>query len=125
MIHNKYTFPLHSFVDLITNSSTEIYIEASEKTIETLKELINNLLTMGGSKLTCDDLFTIEIDKHEFKDRYDEDYDVWNKADYHDGYYDVSLLVKCKNENSEVGKATAPVLSNLTDMFHMSSEYNG
>ena len=61
MNNTKYTLKIHSFVDLITNSSTEIYIGANERTITTIKELINNILKIGGSTLTSDDLFELSL----------------------------------------------------------------
>ena len=105
---------MHSFVDLITNSSTEIYIEASEKTVESVKALVNNILTLGGSKLTCDDLFTIELNQEQ----------VEAEPNY-EGYKDVNLVVKCRDENSEVGQAAAKVLANLNGMFSLGAMYNG
>ena len=51
-------------VDLITNSSTEIYVEATQSTIKTIKELINNILESAGDGVTkADDLFTFELEK--------------------------------------------------------------
>jgi hypothetical protein len=103
-------------VDLITNSSTEIYIEATDKTIESLKNIINSILKVGGSKLTSDDLFTIELNPDDIEETKEySDYD----------YKSISLIVKCKDENSELGKTTAKLLSNLTGIFHIEAAYNG
>ena len=115
-IQNKYIIRLHSFVDIITNSSTEIYIEATDKTIESLKNIINNILKVGGSKLTSDDLFTIELNP--------EDVEEAKECDEY-GYKSISLIVKCKDENSELGKTTAKLLSHLTGIFHIEAAYNG
>ena len=73
-----YKIRIHSFVDLITNSSTEIYIQATEKTVELLKAMINNILLVGKSELTCDDLFEIST--------------VGEGGDY---YNTVTISVKC------------------------------
>ena len=116
-IQNKYIIRLHSFVDIITNSSTEIYIEATDKTIESLKNIINSILKMGNSTLTADDLFTIELDPDDIKETEEYANDC--------GYKDISLLVKCKDENSELGKTTAKILSDLTGIFGMEAAYNG
>ena len=60
--------PVHSFVDTITNSSTEIYVSATEKTIETLKKIVNDTLAIAGSTLSCKDLFSkIELKKEVIK----------------------------------------------------------
>jgi len=52
---------IHSVVDVITNSSTVIYTEASESAIETAKSIIDDILKVAGSGKTADDLFTFEV----------------------------------------------------------------
>ena len=104
---------VHSFVDLITNSSTEIYIRASDKTVTSIKQMIDNILELGKSKLTCDDLFDIELSKPDSEE--DDDY----------GGSSVRLIVKSKDPKSEVGAATAEILARLTSLFSISAEYNG
>ena len=57
----KLIIPIHSFVDTITNSSTVIYVQCHNKTIELTKNLINTLLKIAGSAKTADDLFLFRI----------------------------------------------------------------
>ena len=57
----KLVIPIHSFVDVITNSSTTIYVGCHSNTIEYAKDLINNLLKIAGSDKKADDLFEFEI----------------------------------------------------------------
>ena len=143
-LKNKYTLTIHSFVDLITNSSTELYVAAGDKTVKAVKEIIDNILALAKSDLTCDDLFTVEIDYQKYYDDYDgEDYE--DDADeytensnpkkltpkeffkkYQDNDYgrDVSLLVKCTDPTSELGKKTAKVLSDLTGLFTIEESNN-
>lgn len=52
---------IQSITDIVTNSSTEVFIRIKETAINTVKELINNLLKISGSTFQADDLFTIEI----------------------------------------------------------------
>jgi hypothetical protein len=47
---------LHSVTDLITNSSTVIFTY-SEGTVKPFKEMINEIIKVFGSTLTCDDMF--------------------------------------------------------------------
>ena len=54
--------PVHSLIDLITNSSTEIFVH-SEKSVEPAKALLTELLKLEGSDKTCDDVFEITIEK--------------------------------------------------------------
>lgn len=57
----KITLKVHSFIDIITNSSTEIYVQASEHTIKNIKNMVNSILALGGSTLKSDDLFTMTL----------------------------------------------------------------
>ena len=55
-------FNIQSTSDVITNSSTEIYtVWNNKQTEETIKGIVNNLLELGNTDLTFDDLFTFEI----------------------------------------------------------------
>jgi hypothetical protein len=56
---------LHSFNDVITNSSEVIYVCANDKSISLVKELINYFLKKAGSDKTADDLFTFELELDE------------------------------------------------------------
>ena len=53
----RITVPIHSMVDVITNSSSVIYTEAKENSVELAKEIFNSILKAGGSEATADDLF--------------------------------------------------------------------
>jgi hypothetical protein len=109
----KYIIKIHSFVDLITNSSTEIYIAADESTITTIKELINNILKLGGSKLTCDELFEFSLG---------DEKDTWANREY--GYKDISMIVIPKDSASPEGVMAATVLGNLTGLFNINAVNN-
>jgi hypothetical protein len=37
MLKSIYIIKIHSFVDMISNSSSEIYVQANEKTVESVK----------------------------------------------------------------------------------------
>lgn len=42
---------IQSITDIVTNSSTEVFIRVKETAINTVKELINDLLKISGSTL--------------------------------------------------------------------------
>lgn len=67
-------FYLQSWSDVITNSSTEIYQEATEYTVSAVKEIINTILKIAGSDKTCDDLFIVAIDYEDMLERYFDSY---------------------------------------------------
>jgi hypothetical protein len=68
----KVKFCAHSVIDVITNSSTEIFVH-SEHCIEPAKELLNELLYLEGSNKKCDDIFEIslEYDKSNIEEIFD------------------------------------------------------
>jgi len=51
----------HSFVDVITNSSTVIYCQCTNGTITTAKKLVDSILKASKSNKTADDLFEFRI----------------------------------------------------------------
>ena len=52
---------IHSFVDVITNSSTTIYTQFRKSAIKDSYEMINEILKLGGSDKKAEDLFDISI----------------------------------------------------------------
>ena len=53
---------IHSFIDVITNSSTESYVGAHEGSIKYIKEVINGILEIAGVRdKNVDDLFEIKV----------------------------------------------------------------
>lgn len=63
---NSLRVRFHSFVDLITNSSSTVYVFTHRGTEGILKDMVNGLLSAGGSNETFDSLFTY---KEEYSDR--------------------------------------------------------
>ena len=57
----SFTLRIHSFVDLITNSSSELFTAANQRTIETVRAIINQTLKVGGSTKCCDDLVLLTL----------------------------------------------------------------
>ena len=147
------TIPIHSFVDLITNSSSEIFVAADENTIKAVRKLIDNILKASGSDKTSDDLFDIglgyevtDIETYDNKfvtkaefEKIEETYQEWEDGDqsedeprfqprYSDGDYSNSnLLVTVKDdvssEQKAAAKAAAKTLSDLTGLFEIDASY--
>ena len=71
---NKITFKVQSVSDIITNSSTEVFMVYNEDSIKQIKELVNAILDLSGNKERFDDLFECEItfDKERLLDEYPE-----------------------------------------------------
>jgi hypothetical protein len=124
----KYYIPIHSFIDLITNSSTEIYVEATEKTIKTLRELVNEILKAGKSKLRADDLFTFSLEKNcDCYDEYDKDSD---EAKEHMEHMEdcercsTVLVVTTKKPHAPELKKVLDIMNNLMGLFEYGERYH-
>ena len=61
--------PIHSFVDVITNSSSEIFVSADQNTVKAIKKLVDNIISASAwgndqanaDIATADDLFDFEL----------------------------------------------------------------
>lgn len=65
-------FRLQSLNDVVTNSSMEVYQEATGYTVSAVKDIIDVILKIGGSDKSCDDLFTVSIDYSDMLEDYFE-----------------------------------------------------
>lgn len=76
----KKRIPIHSSIDLITNSSTEFYTNC-ESSLEPCKELVNEMLKLQGSDKTCDEIFELKLVTPEWpeEDVYDLEINVLDK----------------------------------------------
>ena len=92
--------PIHSLIDLITNSSTEIFVHSSAS-IEPAKAILNELLKLSGSQETCDDVFEISLEYSEYETYEDDEEDDDNEVNENDEKetYDTEsyLLIKSKD----------------------------
>lgn len=66
-------FRLQSLNDVVTNSSMEVYQEATQYTVNAVRDIINVILKISGSDKSCDDLFTISINYEDMLDSYFDD----------------------------------------------------
>ena len=57
-------FNFHSVVDLITNSSTEMFADF-RNSVEPCKELINEMFKACGIDKTCDEVFDIHLENED------------------------------------------------------------
>ena len=53
--------PIHSVIDVITNSSTELYVEATEQTVTAAKSVLAAILKATGSTQMVDELFDVSL----------------------------------------------------------------
>lgn len=98
---------IHSFVDLITNSSSVVYVMASESTITAIKDVVNSVLKLSHSDLTADQLFNFELYKE-----YEESSDTY-----------VKVTAKVQDDTAAVNAAV--LLSKLESLFDLEGGYDG
>ena len=70
MKHATIKIPFHSVIDIITNSSMEIFCDSSSS-VQPCKDLVNEFLSQMGSDKTCDDIFNITLEHDEQQGNYD------------------------------------------------------
>lgn len=58
---NKIVIKVHSFTDAISNSSSETFISCSNETVSTIRQIIDNILIISGSKKSTNDYFTLDL----------------------------------------------------------------
>ena len=134
--------PVHSFVDLITNSSSEIFAVANKGTITTIKKLVKNIIAATGGTGTADSLFTFELVYRVYdpdcdvafmsekeiaakkakleKQKKNDDESGWTFPDEDgDSTTVTAVRVTAKDTSNDAAKAAAKVLSSLGDMFSL------
>lgn len=90
---------IQSLNDVVTNSSTEIYQEATEYTVKVVKEIINVILKISGSDKSCDDLFTISINYENMLDSYFDD--CFDRSDIDEEY--LGMIEEVRNRKDDNG----------------------
>jgi len=86
-----YKISFHSFIDVITNSSTEVYIKAHDKAKETVIEVMDKILKQAGVDKKTEDVYEIKIVGPEVdRDEYgysDEEWEEMSNIKIGDTYY--------------------------------------
>lgn len=123
---------IQSVSDIITNSSTEVFMVYDNNAFKNIKELVNAILALAGSDQTFDDLFEIKACVSEyFLDEYPEyagltENEILEKAlmidaDNYDSYPYVNhykvVAKDVKNDN------TAKILSQIDGIFNTYARY--
>jgi hypothetical protein len=104
----KIEIALHSIIDLITNSSTEIFTDFAGS-LEPCKEMINEMFKSCGIEKTCDEVFTLRLE-NEFPD-YDEDDEEYSGEWKSSDYSPAMLIIETKDPKFEhLGKLISKFL---------------
>lgn len=92
-------FRLQSLNDVVTNSSMEVYQEATQYTVNAVRDIINVILKISGSDKSCDDLFTISINYEDMLDSYFDD--CLDRTDIDEEY--LGMIEEVRNRKDEDG----------------------
>lgn len=90
-------FRLQSLNDVVTNSSMEVYQEATQYTVDAVRDIINVILKIGGSDKSCDDLFTVSINYEDMLESYFEDI---HKSDIDEEYLGMIEEIRSRKDDS-------------------------
>ena len=122
----KIDIKIQSISDIITNSSSEIFTIYKKSGFKTIRDIVDELLSLTGSDKTFDDLFELKIRTTEEADEdyvnsgsnqdfidwcMDRDSDI--NIDYKDPYIESYTIVA----KSDEAKSVADKLSNLDNLF--------
>lgn len=92
-------FRLQSLNDVVTNSSMEVYQEATQYTVDAVRDIINVILKIGGSDKSCDDLFTVSINYEDMLDSYFDD--CLDRSDIDEEY--LGMIEEVRNRKDDNG----------------------
>lgn len=105
---------IQSVSDLITNSSTEVFLTYSSSTADDIRNLVTSILSLVDSSKTFDDYFTIEmnIDYEELACILEDLVDDWDK--HLDKFPWIEEYYKEYNERNGYGEAIMESLDEET-----------
>jgi hypothetical protein len=86
IIMKSIVIPVHSFVDLITNSSSETYVTTSEKSVEAIKNLIKLFLEKSSNLTLVDELFDVKCMYSVYNDETGKDEEFEGTSIYYPSY---------------------------------------
>jgi len=113
--------PVHSIIDLITNSSTEIFV-TSENSLKPAKELLKELLKINGSDKKVDEVFeiSIEIDKDDIIGYLTDSCEYENKELYEELGF--AQMTDYKKQAKHAEKIAQEILEGQRPMFEIEGE---
>lgn len=107
-------FKLQSLNDVVTNSSMEVYQEATQYTVDAVRDIINVILKIGGSDKSCDDLFTVSINYEDMLESYFED--ILGKSDIDEEYLGMIEEVRSRKDDNGYFISNSKAYEELVNM---------
>lgn len=107
-------FRLQSLNDVVTNSSMEVYQEATQYTVGAVRDIINVILKIGGSDKSCDDLFTVSINYEDMLESYFED--ILGESDIDEEYLGMIKEVRSRKDDNGYFISNSKAYEELVNM---------
>ena len=131
----RFNLKVQTVSDIITNSSSEVFMVYDDNCINNIKELVNAILAINNTDVTFDDLFECKIsfDEERLLDNYPEysnltEEELLRKAQKHDDDdydswpYVNGVSITAKKNNNKV-KDAAIILSKIDKIFDSYAKY--
>ena len=103
--------PIHSFVDVITNSSSEVFVTCNKKTIEVVKSILKLFLENANISTPVEDLFVVEL-------VYDNSEEVCEDPQEYDENGPTSLRVSLKDPTNPNFGELVKLMNQLNSCFY-------
>ena len=96
----KFIIPVHSFIDVVTNSSTSIYVGCHDNTIRFTKDLIDKILKASGSvNRTAEDVFDFKLTAS-----FDDEYECRLEDNLSEYFPDIDFEIIDEKEKERLAK---------------------
>ena len=118
-MNSSITLSVHSFVDLITNSSSETYITASAKTTKAIKDILKLFLENANVATPVDELFDIKLVYTGYNDETGKEEEMEGTNEYRPSRVKISVKPGVKDFGELV-----KLLNKLNDAFEAVEFYN-
>ncbi len=116
---DKTIINIHSFVDLITNSSTELFVLDTEKSLEVVKDILQDTIDLHN-KIKDTNLRFEDVFEEPYIESGNEALDGWH--DYYTSMIEKGIIIKGINDNSIpywIDQFITEVFGWSTERFHL------
>lgn len=104
--------PVHSVIDVITNSSSEVFVTANEKTVSIVKDILKLFLENANVSLPVESVFDVELVYRGYDDN-DQEVDKVGTSDYSPSKIRVTIKENHEGNYGELVK----LMNRLNDAF--------
>lgn len=111
---NTLIIPIHSFIDVITNSSSETYVTCDKQTVTAIKNILKLFLENANIATPVDEIFDVTLHYKWKEDRIADGEDVDESYENGPVYFKVTVKKEHKKNYGELTK----LMNKLNDVFN-------